>query len=114
MARAGTVAPAAVPATAPAVTARPAPARPAGNSGPSLAAQVTLTIPWETWHGTSDTPGDAGGFGLLDPGPPATSSPPQSGTVTPGGAAPSCPRRDRRRARLRPRPPPADPPTPAP
>jgi hypothetical protein len=40
--------------------------RPAGNSGPSLAAQVTLTIPWETWQGTSDTPGEAGGFGLLD------------------------------------------------
>ena len=41
--------------------------RPAGTSGPSLAAQVTLTIPWDTWHGTSDTPGDAAGFGLLDP-----------------------------------------------
>jgi hypothetical protein len=41
--------------------------RPAGGSGPSLAAQVTLTIPWGTWQGTSDTPGEAGGFGLLDP-----------------------------------------------
>jgi hypothetical protein len=40
---------------------------PAGNSGPSLAAQVTLTIPWGTWQGTSGTPGEAGGFGLLDP-----------------------------------------------
>jgi uncharacterized protein DUF222 len=41
--------------------------RPAGGTGPSLAAQVTLTIPWETWQGTSDTPGEAAGFGLLDP-----------------------------------------------
>ena len=41
--------------------------RPAGDTGPSLAAQVTLTIPWGTWQGTSDTPGEAGGFGLLDP-----------------------------------------------
>jgi hypothetical protein len=37
------------------------------GSGPSLAAQVTLTIPWGTWQGTSDTPGEASGFGLLDP-----------------------------------------------
>jgi len=41
--------------------------RPAGDSGPSLAAQVTLTIPWATWQGSSGTPGEAGGFGLLDP-----------------------------------------------
>jgi len=40
---------------------------PARDTGPSLAAQVTLTIPWETWQGTSDTPGEAAGFGLLDP-----------------------------------------------
>ena len=26
-----------------------------------------LTIPWDTWQRTSDTPGDAAGFGLLDP-----------------------------------------------
>jgi hypothetical protein len=45
----------------------PGAGRPAGNTGPSLAAQVTLTIPWATWQGTSDTPGEAGGFGLLDP-----------------------------------------------
>jgi len=41
--------------------------RPAGDTGPSLAAQVTLTIRWETWHGDSATPGEAAGFGLLDP-----------------------------------------------
>jgi len=40
--------------------------RPAGDTGPSLAAQVTLTIPWETWQG-GGAPGDAAGFGLLDP-----------------------------------------------
>jgi hypothetical protein len=40
---------------------------PAGDNGPSLAAQVTLTIPWATWQGRSSTPGEAGGFGLLDP-----------------------------------------------
>jgi len=45
----------------------PGAGRPTGTSGPSLAAQVTLTIPWDTWHGTSSTPGDAAGFGLLDP-----------------------------------------------
>ena len=38
----------------------------AGDGGPSLSAQVTLTIPWATLHGGS-TPGEAGGFGLLDP-----------------------------------------------
>jgi len=36
------------------------------DPGPSLSAQVTLTIPWATLHGGS-TPGEAGGFGLLDP-----------------------------------------------
>jgi hypothetical protein len=41
--------------------------RPAAGSGPSLAAQVTLTIPWATQHGDSAVPGEAGGFGLLDP-----------------------------------------------
>jgi len=41
--------------------------KPAGDTGPSLAAQVTITIPWATWQGSSGTPGEAGGFGLLDP-----------------------------------------------
>ena len=40
--------------------------RPAGGTGPSLAAQVTLTIPWETSQG-GGAPGEAAGFGLLDP-----------------------------------------------
>jgi len=39
---------------------------PAADPGPSLAAQVTLTIPWATWQG-GGAPGEAGGFGLLDP-----------------------------------------------
>jgi hypothetical protein len=43
----------------------PAP-RPGPASGPSLAALVTITIPWATHQGQADTPGEAGGFGLLD------------------------------------------------
>jgi hypothetical protein len=42
--------------------------QPQRDPGPSLAAQVTLTLPWATSLGTSGTPGEAGGFGLLDPG----------------------------------------------
>ena len=45
----------------------PGAGRSAGTTGPSLAAQVTLTIPWDTWQRTCGTPGDAAGFGLLDP-----------------------------------------------
>ena len=55
------------PRNGPGGTGGPGAGRPAGTTGPSLAAQVTLTIPWDTWHGTSGTPGDASGFGLLDP-----------------------------------------------
>ena len=40
--------------------------RPRHGSGPSLSAQITLTIPWATQQGGS-APGEAGGFGLLDP-----------------------------------------------
>jgi hypothetical protein len=40
--------------------------RPGPAAGPSLAALVTITIPWDTWQGRSDTPGEAGGFGPLD------------------------------------------------
>ena len=40
--------------------------RPGPVSGPSLAALVTITIPWTTQQGQCDTPGEAGGFGLLD------------------------------------------------
>ena len=43
-----------------------APAAPAGHAGPSLAALVTITIPLTTYQGRSDTPGEAGGFGILD------------------------------------------------
>jgi hypothetical protein len=35
-------------------------------AGPSLAALVTITIPWATLHGQSGTPGHADGFGVLD------------------------------------------------
>ena len=43
----------------------PAP-RPGPAPGPSLAALVTLTIPWATLQGQSETPGEAGGFGPVD------------------------------------------------
>ena len=36
------------------------------SPGPSLAALVTITIPWSTYQGQSETPGQADGFGILD------------------------------------------------
>ena len=36
------------------------------SPGPSLAALVTITIPWTTYQGQSETPGQADGFGILD------------------------------------------------
>ena len=43
----------------------PAP-RPGPGTGPSVAALVTLTIPWATYQGRAGIPGEADGFGLLD------------------------------------------------
>jgi hypothetical protein len=40
--------------------------RPGPAAGPGLAALVTITVPWATWQGRSETPGDADGFGVLD------------------------------------------------
>jgi hypothetical protein len=34
--------------------------------GPSLAALVTITVPWATYQGRSETPGHADGFGVVD------------------------------------------------
>ena len=34
--------------------------------GPSIAALVTITIPWTTYQGRAETPGEADGFGVLD------------------------------------------------
>ena len=49
---------------------RPGPeghARPAGrDTGPSIAAQVTITVPLGTALGQSEVPGDVAGFGLVD------------------------------------------------
>jgi uncharacterized protein DUF222 len=36
------------------------------GSGPSLAALVTITVPWSTYTGRSETPGQADGYGPLD------------------------------------------------
>ena len=55
------------PGTGPDGPGGPGPApRPGPDAGPSLAALVTITIPLTTYEGRSDTPGEAGGFGLLD------------------------------------------------
>ena len=39
---------------------------PSPATGPSLAALVTITVPWATLQGRSETPGEADGFGVLD------------------------------------------------
>jgi Domain of unknown function (DUF222) len=39
---------------------------PGPATGPGVAALVTITIPWDTWQGRSQTPGQADGFGALD------------------------------------------------
>jgi hypothetical protein len=39
--------------------------RPSPDAGPSLAALVTITIPYQTQQGRSDTPGEAAGYGVL-------------------------------------------------
>ena len=47
----------------------PAPAPAPGSdvaTGPSVAALVTITVPWATMQGQSETPGEAAGFGVLD------------------------------------------------
>ena len=55
------------PGTGPDGPGGPGPApRPGPDACPSLAALVTITIPLTTYEGRSDTPGEAGGFGLLD------------------------------------------------
>jgi hypothetical protein len=55
------------PAPSPAAGPGSAPASgPGPASGPSLAALVTITVPWSTLTGQSQTPGAAGGFGPLD------------------------------------------------
>jgi hypothetical protein len=42
--------------------------RSGGDPGPSLAALVTITIPWSVWTGQDGTPAEVDGFGLADPG----------------------------------------------
>ena len=73
-------------------------------------ALINLTVPAGTAYGWSTAPGEAGGWGLTDPGDTrrllqaASTAPPH-----PLVRHPARPRRHRRRARLRPRPPPLDP-----
>ncbi len=45
----------------------PAPASGPAGTGPTLAALVTITVPWALWHGGSGAPADVDGFGILDP-----------------------------------------------
>jgi hypothetical protein len=80
---------------------------PGAGAGPSLAALVTLTIPWATWQGRSQTPGQAGGFGPLD-GDDARDLAAAAATHPPHPLVHhrAEPRRHRRRPRLPPRPPP--------
>ncbi len=57
------------PSGGPAPTGPDGRARPAGtDTGPVLAALVNITVPLATALGLSGTPGEAGGFGLLDAG----------------------------------------------
>ncbi len=74
--------PAATPDQPPPYSDPPGPSGPGGNggpsgpggptpdpgpvSGPSLAALVTITIPYQTYQGRADTAGEADGFGPLD------------------------------------------------
>jgi hypothetical protein len=44
----------------------PGPGPTGGSAGPSVAALVTITIPWVTSQGRSELPGEADGFGVLD------------------------------------------------
>jgi hypothetical protein len=65
----GTGGPGPRPDGGPAGTGRGGRARPAGKgTGPVLAALVNITVPLATALGLSGTPGEAGGFGLLDGG----------------------------------------------
>jgi hypothetical protein len=43
------------------------PAGTGGSGGTRLAAQVTIVVPWQAWLGQPSGPGEAGGFGLIDP-----------------------------------------------
>ena len=40
--------------------------QPGSGPGPSLAALVSITIPWSTYTGRADGPADVGGFGVTD------------------------------------------------
>ncbi len=64
--------------------------RPGPATGPSVAALVTLTIPWATLQGHSDTPGEAGGFGLLDGDDARDLAAAAARHPAPGGASPRC------------------------
>ena len=54
------------PGSGPSGNGGPGSSGPVTRPSPSLAALVTITIPYQTLQGRSDTPGEADGFGLLD------------------------------------------------
>ncbi len=75
--------------TGPAGTVRGRIARP--GRARCLAALVNITVPLASQLGESGAPGDAGGFGILDPGTmPGTCSPRPPAARAPAGASPSC------------------------
>ena len=58
----------------------------AQDTGPSIAAQVTITVPLGTALGQSEVPGDVAGFGLVDAETARDLLPRPPGTRTPAGA----------------------------
>ena len=85
------------------------PGAPPGPPAP-FPALINLTVPAGTAYGWSAAPGEAGGWGLLDPGDTRRLLQAASrASPHPLARHPARPRRHRRRTRPRPRPPPVDP-----
>ena len=87
------------PANGPAGSGRGGP--PGADPGPSLAALVTITIPWSTRPAGTAAPAEVDGFGLVDRTMLRTWPPRPPVIRAPGGAPPCCTPTARRRPRLR-------------